>query len=362
MKSLYVYLLIVLISTPFVCSAQTQLTPEQTKFLNYRTEPQNLDLCARLNGKVVYFNLAEWASLTNSVKGSLEKLGIVITGEYICNNTFLLALGDKCIGELSYSDVYDKELYHNLPTEEQCEVLSKLNIDELNRNLSAFGGHPLLPTKTDKETYQYWSNESYFPQQYLFQIGRDKFNCGAKVYYSSHRARVRDVYPLPYVPKMEKELNLRKSPQNLDLAVELNGNRYFINPTEWKSLDLNQQFHCNKIGVTFVIGDVKFVYKVFKEPKYYTWYRAMDKFGNSMVNLSQINIMIEFSAELCTLIQLYYHHELVANMGIGYGTWTSAPDQSYNDDSCASYLDFGMGIICSRPKSGELEVVLVESL
>lgn len=332
--------------------------------IQYHKNPVNFDLCAKLNEEIVYFNTSEWHNLSSAIKDSqsIEKLGLVIDCNWNGKETFLLALGDKKIGEISYFEVYDSELYHQLPDFNQCLTLSKINVEDLNKVLSVYDGHPLLPSKSDKNLYQYWSKDRVGFQQYLMQIGPEEYDKGAMAYSVNHCARLRDIYPLPYVLGMETQLNLRKSPENLDLAVELNGNRYYVNYDEWQTLSHNHQFHLKKIGIAFVVGEDKFIYKVIQEPKPYTWDQAMSEFPNEIVNRKQMHIINEFGLELFNLIEVYYQRNGSENNLITCRAWSSAPDEEYNDESYASYFDFGKRMIASYPKSWELDVVLVENL
>lgn len=118
-------------------SPETKVKPqtqEERLFQSGHSTPENLDLEAWLpDGRIVYFNQAEWSNLAPDDKSGLEKNGVVIIKD---RQQFVLSL--ECTEEMTWDEAM--RIYGNqLPSIEQGKALAS-QYEAVNKAILAFGG------------------------------------------------------------------------------------------------------------------------------------------------------------------------------------------------------------------------------
>lgn len=162
-------------------SPETKVKPqtqEERLLRSGHLTPENLDLEAKLpDGRIVYFNQAEWASLSPDEKSGLVKSGVVIIKD---GERFVLSL--DCTEEMTWDEAM-RHYGNQMPTKEQGKAMASQN-KAVNAAILAFGGNDpgKYWTKTEEDSVLAW---------YVSMIGGYVYLNGSSYTYS-----VRPVAPI----------------------------------------------------------------------------------------------------------------------------------------------------------------------
>lgn len=136
-------------------SPETKVKPqtqEERLRQSGHSTPENLDLEAWLpDGRIVYFNQAEWSNLSSEDKSCLDKKGVVIIKD-----------GERFVLSLEYSEKMTwneamRRYGNKLPTKEQGKAMASQN-KAVNAAILAFGGNDpgKYWTKTEEGSVLAW--------------------------------------------------------------------------------------------------------------------------------------------------------------------------------------------------------------
>lgn len=167
-------------------------TQEERLLQSGHSEPENLDLEAKLpDGRIVYFNQAEWSNLSPEDQSCLEKNGVVIIKN---GEQFVLSL--DCTDEMTWNEAV-WNYYSRMPTKEQAQAMVLQN-DAVYAAICAYGG--------DKYKGRwYWTKSEYeYSDAWFFALSTSLFDVLPKNY----MCRVRSVTQLAIAPiSSEKAMN-----------------------------------------------------------------------------------------------------------------------------------------------------------
>lgn len=112
----------------------------------------DLGLAVEYEDEVYVLPYSFWSTLSTSERGSLEPIGVIMTGE---DFFIAICLEDDAAGQVDWATAIESEY---LPDKEAGELMA-MRVDEINRALSNFGGTALSPfywTKTPKDDDTAW--------------------------------------------------------------------------------------------------------------------------------------------------------------------------------------------------------------
>ena len=178
-------------------------TQEERLLRSGHSTPENLDLEAWLpDGRIVYFNQAEWSNLSPDDKSGLVKNGVVIIKD---GERFVLSL--DCTEEMTWNEAV-WNYYSRMPTKEQAHAMVLQN-DAVYSAICAYGGDkPSYGTNVYLPYYKgdgYWTKSEYeYSKAWFFALSTRLFDVFAK----SDKCRVRTVSPLATAPiSSEQDIN-----------------------------------------------------------------------------------------------------------------------------------------------------------
>ncbi len=282
---------------------------------NERRTPHNLDLAVNRGGYQYYLSEADYSSLTASQKSSIDKVGVVVIGNDD-NGTmqrFILALNDLTSEPMGWNDAMRR--YGNyLPTKDQAMGWA-IRKNEVNRAIARFDGN------RPGENEVYWTKTKNY-DNYSWAVGMDAG--GMYSNYIPNKWRVRAVAmiggtpgkthngalvnPADYAPTVSPTAdepnhphpttqtaapapvnhavmsdgwwNNRRTPHNLDLAVNRGGIQYYLSEADYSNLNASQKSSLDKVGVVVIGNDESFILALRNlNPEMLDWLQAKVQYG-----------------------------------------------------------------------------------
>lgn len=322
-----------------------------------RRTPGNLKLAVNLNGEQYYLSGSDYECLSTPERASLEKLGLIVMSlaEDSASMRYILGLNDLSTERLNWNQAM--ELYGDcLPTREQGVVWA-LQADTIKSMVEKFGGmmgrnDRLYWTKTEKKSSYADGVDTYFHTVV--------YDYKTKTHY------VRGVYPLPVSaaqavtslsPQQQTEATnrdnsdfdempqvwwqARRTPGNLKLAVNHNGERYYLSEIEWMNLSDSHKSKLNKEGLVVIGRDNSGITQRFILALHditmqrLTWNEANRCYSNRLPNKNQGEVWVKQAEAIKTAVEKFGGRW--ANENLFY--WTNTQIDSRK--ACTVCMPFG---------------------
>lgn len=298
----------------------------QEEFWSRLTEPKEFSLCVERGDNTYYLTLDDWKRLPGPWRKEVEKIGLVLNriGE---DEWMMLDLEDIDEGQ----DYWTERHMGGGDKEDWSYILS--NLDKIQSLLKSFGAEPLASKWTspnDNECPFYVTDEEWPSANFKIKMGMYVNIFDRSMFYAPAfpKARYRGVGSCGpgdnentssrHIPPQSNHshdrqvLDISTKPHRFDLAVELNGQRYFWNETKMAGLSEDLKQMARPLGIVvqdrtggfFIVGLRDAVGK-WSKAENMTWADALSSTGGHLPDKGRATVIIENFQTLQGLLKKY---------------------------------------------------------